>query len=148
MGTNLTLMQQFLTQFQQIETHSPIVQSPLRKSFLNQPSYFILDYLTSLDKNSLQLCLEAAIPYVLGRLILVTGFILIVVALTESFDKAFQTVQTIRRKVLKLIPETEDEKKKRIIKYLLLRINNLYPMNACGYFSIEKSTLTSILSVR
>ena len=92
--------------------------------------------------------MEAAIPYVLGRLILVTGFILIVVALTESFDKAFQTVQTIRRKVQKMIPDTEDEKKKRMIKYLLLRIDHLYPMNACGYFSIEKSTLTSILSVR
>ena len=69
---------------------------------------------------------------------------------TEGFDEAYQALHLTRGTLKeKLYQFGGDCKKDRMaLKLLISKIDDQKPMNACGYFSIEKSTLTSILSIR
>ena len=75
---------------------------------------------------------------------------MILVSFTEGFDEAYQALHLVRGNLKeKLYQNGVDSKKdKMAIKLLISKIDDQRPMNACGYFSIEKSTLTSILSIR
>ena len=84
----------------------------------------------------------------LGKAFLISSTILQMIALTEAFDNALQAMHSIRRKLLEKLLVTDKKEERRSIKYLIQRINNLRPMNACGYFEVDKSTLTSMFSIR
>ena len=85
---------------------------------------------------------------VFGKLVTLLAFTFMLVGSTEAFDRSFQAIQSLQRKLKKKLATTENKQERREIKCLLLRIDDLRPMNACGYFGVEKSTLTSILSIR
>ena len=62
----------------------------------------------------------------------------------DSFEKLKGFKLPIQEKLLQCQGEVE----KAQMNYLLQRIEDVKPMNACGYFEIGRSTLTSMLSVR
>ena len=47
-----------------------------------------------------------------------------------------------------LCPVSKDGRERHELAYLLQKAETLGPMSACGYFRVERSTLTSMLSVR
>ena len=64
-------------------------------------------------------------------------------------DEAFQDLQDLKKNIiekLRLISLTED--KRLELSYFKDRIEMMRPMSASGYFAIDKTTLTSMLSVR
>ena len=69
--------------------------------------------------------------------------------LTSSMDEAFQDLQHVKRSILeKLRPISLDEAQRLELSYFKDRIDMIRPMSASGYFDIDKTTLTSMLSVR
>ena len=74
--------------------------------------------------------------------------ILNVMALTAALDTAYESVQVVKMKIQENIMLTYDKSERQQLKFLLENVRSLRPMNACGYFEISKSTLTSMLSVR
>ena len=85
---------------------------------------------------------------VFGKLCSLFSFVLLLVALTEAFDKAFESIQIVRKKIKEKLFLNESKQERMASKFLLSKIEELRPMNACGFFGIEKSTLTSMLSIR
>ena len=45
-------------------------------------------------------------------------------------------------------PASEDPAARHELVYLLHRADTLRPLSACGFFSVERSALTSMLSTR
>ena len=76
------------------------------------------------------------------------AFALVLIALTEAFDKAYQALQDFKEKLKDQLCTTNGIPERRAIKCQISKIDDIRPMNACGYFVIEKSTLTSMLSIR
>ena len=68
-------------------------------------------------------------------------------ALTASLDSAFGSLQHVTGKIQEMLMKSQGETEKQMI-YLVGNIKSLRPINACGYFEISKSTLTSMFSVR
>ena len=68
-------------------------------------------------------------------------------ALTASLDSAFGSLQHVTGKIQEMLMKSQGETEKQLI-YLVGNIKSLRPINACGYFEISKSTLTSMFSVR
>ena len=83
-----------------------------------------------------------------GNFLQILGTILLILTLTEAIDSSYQSLKVIKRRIQDQIMICQDTVKWREFYGLLLKINDLGPMNACGYFEIDKSTLTSMLSVR
>ena len=67
---------------------------------------------------------------------------------TEAIDQAFQDVQYLRRQAQEKLLNSFDKAERNQLKFLLRRMEMMGPMNGCGYFGIDKTTLTSMLSVR
>ena len=69
-------------------------------------------------------------------------------ALTFTVESAYDSVQDLilekEEKLQGLIGKSERQK----LKYDIRRLSKLEPMTGGGYFTISKSTLTSMLSVR
>ena len=57
-------------------------------------------------------------------------------------------MELLFRKAQDQLLVTRNKEDRRFVKYIIQRINCLRPMNACGYFEIDKATLTSMLSIR
>ena len=70
-----------------------------------------------------------------------------VMALTASLDSAFGSLQHVTRKIQEMLMTSQGQTEKQLI-YVVENIKSLRPINACGYFEITKSTLTSMFSVR
>ena len=68
--------------------------------------------------------------------------------ITEYIDESFQSLKNLKRKAQDLLLMTKDKNERQYIKYMIQRIDELEPISAAGYFIIDKSTLTSMLSVR
>ena len=88
------------------------------------------------------------LTYMGGQFIQVIGPIIGLMAYTESFDNTFQTVKALKKKLNELLINTRDKTERQILKGQLKKVEMVEPMSACGYFTIDKSTLTSMLSVR
>ena len=68
--------------------------------------------------------------------------------LTNSVDKTNECVKSLGSQIQEKLLVTEGTQERRNLKFLKQRVNDLKPMNASGYFTIDKTTLTSMLSVR
>ena len=67
---------------------------------------------------------------------------------TEVIDQAFQDLQYLRRQAQEKLLYSSEKSERNQLKFLLRRLEMMGPMNGCGYFGIDKTTLTSMLSVR
>ena len=68
--------------------------------------------------------------------------------LTGEIEDSFEKLKGLKLPIQEKLLQCQGEVEKAQMNYLLQRIEDLKPMNACGYFEIGKSTLTSMLSVR
>ena len=89
-----------------------------------------------------------SIQLIAGNMIQILSMLLHIVVLTEVLDSSFGSVKSIRKKIQTKLVTCQDKQEKNELKILLIQFDELGPMNACGYFEINKSTLTSMLSVR
>ena len=76
------------------------------------------------------------------------AYALPLIALTEAFDETYQALQNVKKKLKEQLSTTIGIPERRAIKCQISKIYDISPMNACGYFGIEKTTLTSMLSIR
>ena len=63
-------------------------------------------------------------------------------------NSSFVAMQTLRRRVQEELRVTHDLLSRHELEYLLQRLESLGPMSAGGYFTVNKGSLTSMLSVR
>ena len=56
--------------------------------------------------------------------------------------------QTMKRNIQEELRLTHDPQQRHELEYLLQRFESLNPMSAGGYFTVNKGSLTSMLSVR
>ena len=70
------------------------------------------------------------------------------VSLTNSIEECFGCIENVKQEALEKLLICHDKAKRQLLKYLIQKIDYLKPMNARGYFTVDKSTLTSMLSVR
>ena len=68
--------------------------------------------------------------------------------LTGEIENSIEKLQGLKRPIQEKLLQCPGEVEKAQMIYLLQRIEDTKPMNACGYFEIGRSTLTSMLSVR
>ena len=81
----------------------------------------------------------------------VTGLafnIIWLITMTNSVDETNECIKTLGREIQEELLVTEGTQERRNLKFLKQRIDGLSPMNANGFFIIDKTTLTSMLSVR
>ena len=76
------------------------------------------------------------------------GLIFILICLTESTNRTFDATESLREEIIERLGNGKGNEEVQQLKYLKNKFELLRPMNASGYFDIEKSTLTSMLSVR
>ena len=65
-----------------------------------------------------------------------------------SCDDAFKSLKNLKKTIEKEVWETQDLGRKADLKYTLRLLDDLEPLSACGYFSVTRSTITSMVSVR
>ena len=70
------------------------------------------------------------------------------IIITGAIDESFESLQSLKIPIQKRLLMCPGEMEKAQMNYLLQRIEDAKPINACGYFEIGKSTLTSMLSIR
>ena len=68
--------------------------------------------------------------------------------LTGEIEDSFEKLKGLKLPIQEKLLQCQGEVEKAQMNYLLQRIEDVKPMNACGYFEIGRSTLTSMLSVR
>ena len=68
-------------------------------------------------------------------------------ALTASLDSAFSSLQHVTGIIQEMLMKSHGQTEKQL-NYLVESIKSLRPIDACGYFEITKSTITSMVSVR
>ena len=74
--------------------------------------------------------------------------LLFLLSLTEAFNKTYLALKAQSAKLEDDLLTSEDKVERRFMKHLIRKIDRIRPMNARGYFEIDKTTLTSILSIR
>ena len=99
--------------------------------------------------------LPIIITFTLQGFLLLFGFITGIVSniiwlitLTNSVDKSNECIKALGKEIQEKLLVTEEKRERRYLKFFKQRIDDLKPMNGCGYFTIDKTTLTSMLSVR
>ena len=70
------------------------------------------------------------------------------VGLTFTVESAFHSVQNLLRRTEERLQRTSDKSKRQKLKAEIRKLSKLEPMTGGGFFTISKSTLTSMLSVR
>ena len=70
------------------------------------------------------------------------------VAITSSVDETEDRLRGIKKALEARLLKTRDEEEIKELEYCKNMADLLRPMNAAGYFEIDKTTLTSMLSVR
>ena len=68
--------------------------------------------------------------------------------LTGTITSTFMATQTLKRNVQEELRLTHDPQQRHELEYILQRFESLNPMSAGGYFTVNKGSLTSMLSVR
>ena len=74
--------------------------------------------------------------------------ILNLLALTLTVESAFDSVQNLMREKEEKLLRTKEKFEREKLKFDMRRLYRLQPMTGEGFFTISKSTLTSMLSVR
>ena len=95
------------------------------------------------------------ITFTLQGFLLLFGFVTSLISnliwlstLTNSVDKTNECIKALGKEIQEKLLLTEDKQERRYLKFFKQRIDDLKPMNGSGYFTIDKTTLTSMLSVR
>ena len=68
-------------------------------------------------------------------------------ALTLTVESAFDSVQNLMREKEEKLLRTKEKFEREKLKFDMRRLSRLQPMTGAGFFTISKSTLTSMLSV-
>ena len=76
------------------------------------------------------------------------SMILTLMATTSSVEEALEVLITLRKEIQLEILNTDDDKYLKQLAFWKTEIEMLKPINAAGYFEIDKTTLTSMMSVR
>ena len=99
--------------------------------------------------------LPRIITFTLQGFLLLYGFvtgivsnIILLITMTNSVDKSNECIKALGKAIQEKLLVTEDKQERRYLKFFKQRIEDLKPMNGSGYFTIDKTTLTSMLSVR
>ena len=69
-------------------------------------------------------------------------------SLAKSTGGAYFAAKSNLVKITKKLYTTNDPKERKYLEFIKSRIELVRPMSACGYFEIDKSTMTSMVSVR
>ena len=88
------------------------------------------------------------ILYLIGYVFSLASNIIWLITLTNSVDETNGCVKALKKEIQEKLLGTEEKQERRVLKFLRHRVEDLKPMNANGYFTIDKTTLTSMLSVR
>ena len=86
--------------------------------------------------------------FMAGQLNLVLGVIIGLMAYTDSIETSYDTLKSLQKSLNERLVWTRNKADRQFLKSQIRRIEMLGQINACGYFSIDKSTLTSMMSVR
>ena len=78
----------------------------------------------------------------------ILSMILTLMATTNSVDETYDMKGILRKEIQIAILHTKNENELKELEFWKNEIDMLKPMNASGYFEIDKTTLTSMLSVR
>ena len=68
--------------------------------------------------------------------------------LTSCLDSAHQCLVNMKRQAQDSLLVSTVKEERQQLKYIIQRIEAMGPISARGYFEIDKTTLTSMLSVR
>ena len=85
---------------------------------------------------------------IIGFVTSISYNIIWLITLTHSVADSDECINALGREIQEELLVTEEAPKRRYLKFLKQKVNDLKPMNASGYFTIDKTTLTSMLSVR
>ena len=75
-------------------------------------------------------------------------FLINMTTLTFMVESAFDSVRDVLRRKEERLLRTRDKFERQKLKYEIRKLSKLEPMTGGGFFTISKSTLTSMLSVR
>ena len=84
----------------------------------------------------------------LGQLSLILAIIVGVLAYTDAIDKAYEARNKLEESLIDRLVYTKNKDERHLLKSQIKKIEKLGPMSACGFFVIDKSTITGMLSVR
>ena len=73
---------------------------------------------------------------------------LALLALTLTVESAYDSVQSLLERTEEKLLRTTERSERQKLKYEIRKLSKLQPMTGGGFFTISKSTLTSMLSVR
>ena len=83
-----------------------------------------------------------------GQFTMTLGIIVGIMAYTDSIEKAYEALKTLEMSLMDRLVHAKNKNERHILKSQIKKVEKLGPMTACGYFTIDKSTLTGMLSVR
>ena len=95
---------------------------------------------TDLSKNDVSM--------MIGSFLSIASTIYILISLTGSIEESSDCIETLKEKAQDLLLKSQNKPQRQKLKYLIQKIENLKGMSARGYFTVDKSTLTSMVSVR
>ena len=95
-------------------------------------------------------CKDRIVDGMLGAIAFgnILGMILNVMILTSAMKSAYDSLLVVKEKIQEKLLVTFDKEDRQHLKFLLAKVKSLGPVNACGYFEITNSTLTSMLGIR
>ena len=133
----------------------------LHESLTDSFSYFFICYfailqlysifMTFLFLSALPLILSFSVPSTLllfGFILQLTCNVIWLMTMTSSIEKCSERIKDLKSQLQEKLLCTYEKQERQYLKYMIQRIGDLKQMNACGYFTVNKSTLTSMVSVR
>ncbi len=88
------------------------------------------------------------ISMMIGSFLQIASITYILISLTGSVEESSACMDTIKESAQEMLLTTQEKPRRQKLKYLIQKIENLKGINARGYFTVDKSTLTSMVSVR
>ena len=107
--------------------------------------YIFFTFSSSLKKRDLS---KNDISMMIGSFLSIASTIYILISLTSSVEESSDCMEALKEKAQGLLLKLQDKPRRQELKYLIQKIENLKGMSARGYFTVDKSTLTSMVSVR
>ena len=107
--------------------------------------YIFFTFSSSIKKTNLS---NNDISMMIGSFLSIASTIYILISLTGSIEESSDCIETLKEKAQDLLLKSQNKPQRQKLKYLIQKIENLKGMSARGYFTVDKSTLTSMVSVR
>ena len=86
--------------------------------------------------------------FFVGLIFVSLSYILNLMGIMFSCDDAFKHLKQLKKRIEKEIWQTREPGRMADLKYTLRLMDDIEPLSACGYFSITKSSIISMVSVR